>query len=38
VKAAEFTIDNVPELILGRDDPWEQIFAAKQDLHDILGL
>jgi len=38
VKAADFTIDTVPELVAGRGDPWQHIYAAKQDLHEILGL
>ena len=34
----DFTIDNVPALVAERGDPWEHIFGAKQDLHEILGL
>jgi bifunctional non-homologous end joining protein LigD len=38
VKSADFTIDNVPGLVGERGDPWQHIFEAKQDLHEILGL
>ncbi|MEO8540671.1 MAG: ATP-dependent DNA ligase, partial [bacterium] len=38
VKAADFTLDNVPALVAERGDAWARIFEAKQDLHRLLGL
>jgi bifunctional non-homologous end joining protein LigD len=38
VKAADFTLDTVPELIARRGDAWAHILSAKQDLHELLGL
>lgn len=38
VKAADFTLDSVPELVASNGDAWAEIFEAKQDLHKILGL
>jgi bifunctional non-homologous end joining protein LigD len=38
VKAADFTLDTVPDLVAKRGDAWSRIFQAKQDLQRILGL
>ena len=38
VKATDFTLGTVPDLVSARGDVWARIFDAKQDLHEILGL
>lgn len=38
VKASDFTLDTVPELVAKQGDAWAHILAAKQDLHKLLGL
>lgn len=38
VRASDFTLDTVPDLVAERGDPWAHILSAKQDLHKLLGL
>jgi bifunctional non-homologous end joining protein LigD len=38
VKATDFTLDTVPQLVAERGDAWAKIYEAKQDLHKLLGL
>ena len=38
VKAADFTMDTVPELLAANGDAWAKIYQSKQDLHELLGL
>ncbi len=37
VKASDFTLDTVPDLVAERGDPWAHVLSAKQDLHKLLG-